>query len=171
MSKINLLPIFRDQFLTMRDARTSKISKVDLLSFYGIPIIFGILSSSLGWKVRGVGNILASLSLMAGLLFNLLILLYDTAVRIRDSTGEYGEHRRVLVRELQANVTYALTISLMAATLLGVMSIVGIEIIGNPYCLIIVSLLCHFVLLLGMILVGIRATFLTELPYRYSDNG
>jgi len=171
MSKINVLPIFRDQFLTMRDARTSRISKVDLASFYGVPITLGVLGGLLGWQIRGIGNILASLSLMAGLLFNLLILLYDTVVRIRDSTGEYGEYRRTLIRELQANVTYALTISLIVAIALGAVSVAGIEVIKSPYSFIIVSLLCHFVLLLGMILVRIRSAFLTELPYRYSDSG
>lgn len=150
------------------DARTGRLLWWDLVLFYGIPIALALPTIKFNWKISAIDNVLASLALMAGLLFNLLILLFDTAVRIREEKTEFARHRRQLVAEMQANVSYALAVAILASTVLGATSLAGISKAGLPLSPIIVFLLSHFVLLLALILRRVRAIFLHELPPRGS---
>ncbi len=148
----------------MTDARTGNLLWWDLVIFYGIPLALTLPCIKFRWSVSGVDNVLASLALMAGLLFNLLILLFDTAVRIREDQTEFAKHRRRLIGEMQANVSYALAISILASTILGATPLAGVTKVGLPLSAISVFLLSHFVLLLALILRRVRAIFLHELP-------
>lgn len=163
--KANILPLIRDHLRTMTDARTGKLLWWDLVLFYGVPVALTLPCIKFHWTISGVDNILASLALMAGLLFNLLILLFDTAVRIRDDKSEFAQHRRHLIGEMQANVSYALAVSILASTILGATSLAGVSKVGLPLSAISIFLLSHFVLLLALILRRVRAIFLHELPY------
>ena len=162
--KVNVLPIVKDHLRTLTDARTGRLLWWDLVVFYGIPFALMLITIRFRWTISAIDNILASLALMAGLLFNLLILLFDTAVRIRDDVSELAQHRRRLVGEMQANVSYALGVAILASTVLGATSLAGVSKAGLPLSAIIVPLLSHFVLLLALILRRVRAIFLHELP-------
>lgn len=138
--------------------------------FYGIPLVLALVVIRFRWSVSGVPNILAALALMTGLLFNLLILLFDTAVRVRDLTGDLADHRRELVRQLQANVTYTVLIALISTSIIGGLSLAGSEKAHLPWSAIVIAFVSHFVLLLAMILRRVRAAFLTELPPTLGGN-
>ncbi len=162
--KANIIPLIRDHLRTMTDARTGRLLWWDLVLFYGVPLVLVMPSIKYHWTISGIDNILASLALMAGLLFNLLILLFDTAVRIRDDKSEFAGHRRRLIGEMQANVSYSLAIAILTSTILGATSLAGISKAGLPLSAVSIFLLSHFVLLLALILRRVRAIFLHELP-------
>lgn len=162
--KADIGAIFSDHFRTLRSNQSGNLLWYDLVLFYGIPIVPALYALKYDWKVTAVDNILASLALMAGLLFNLLILIFDTAVRIKDSTGDFARHRRKLVRELQSNVTYALLVAIVSSTLLGGISLAGLMKAGLPWSPMVLAILAHFVLTLLLILKRVRRLFLHELP-------
>ncbi|MBQ1021900.1 hypothetical protein KBX71_29045 [Micromonospora sp. D93] len=152
----------------MRDARTGRVKISDLIFFYGLPVLVGTAAYLLSWHVKGIDNLLAALSILTGLLFNLLVLLFDTAARFKGRpTGKVSAdnaHKYRLLHELQANITYTLGVGLLVAIILGVCSLAGIEDAQRPWSVVVTASLAHFVLLLGMLLKRLRSVFLAEFP-------
>ncbi|MFI7518955.1 hypothetical protein [Micromonospora globbae] len=166
--KASVLPIIRDHFDTMRDARSGKIRVSDLAFFYGIPLLVGVAAYVFSWGVKGIDNLLAALSILTGLLFNLLVLLFDTAARFKGRPGAEAnaenKHKYRLIHELQANITYTLGVGLAVAIILGACSLAGVQDARRPWSVLVTILLAHFVLLLGMLLKRLRSVFLVEFP-------
>lgn len=160
--KIDVVPIVRDQLRTFVDARTGRLLWSDLLVFYGVPAAVAGGAWVMGWRIASAGHVLTAVALMTGLLFNLLILLFDAAVRIRDGAGEFMAHRRKLVRELQANVTYTLLVCLVLTVVLGAGAVSTGSALGSPLSAVVGFLLLHFVLMLLMLLRRVRAAFQHE---------
>jgi hypothetical protein len=161
---IDLIPIVKDHFNTLRSHSTNRIMWSEVVFFYGTPVILGGASCTLGWKIGGVGNILASFAILAGLLFNLLVLLFDVAAKARQAGGPGDQNDRLkLAKQMQANVTYALLTALAAAGILGVASGMGMEKVNRWLSGILLILFAHFILTLLMIMRRIRSAFLNSL--------
>jgi hypothetical protein len=156
---IDVVPIVKDHFSNLRSQRTGKYMWDAVAVFYGVPLALGGLGILLEWRVDGVGNILAAFALLAGLLFNLLVLLFDVAVKAKSSSTEL---KLELAKQIQSTVTYALLISLFTVVVLGVESGMGVERIDRWVSGVVIALLAHFVLTLMMILRRIRAAFLNN---------
>ncbi|MER5654278.1 hypothetical protein ABT076_14835 [Streptomyces sp. NPDC002131] len=161
---IDLVPIIKDHFQTLRSHATNQVMWGEVAFFYGAPVLLGALGIFLNWKVQGVGNILAAFAILAGLLFNLLVLLFDVAAKAAEAGGLGAQNARLkLAKQLQANVTYALLIALAASGILGVASGMGMEKINRWLSSVLVVLLTHFLLTLFMIMRRIRSAFLQSL--------
>ncbi|MFD8349489.1 hypothetical protein ACFV1X_11165 [Streptomyces coelicoflavus] len=161
---IDLIPIVKDHFNTLRSHSTNRIMWSEVMFFYGAPVLLGGVSCALGWKIGGVGNILASFAILAGLLFNLLVLLFDVAAKARQAGGPGSQNVRLkLAKQMQANVTYALLTALVAAGILGVASGMGMEKVNRWLSGILLILFAHFTLTLLMIMRRIRSAFLNSL--------
>ncbi|MGN2361363.1 hypothetical protein [Streptomyces luridiscabiei] len=161
---IDLVPIVKDHFNTLRSHSTNKIMWTEVVFFYGTPLLVGSLGVILSWKVAGVGNILAAFAILAGLLFNLLVLLFDVAAKAAQAGGLTDQNVRLkLARQLQSNVTYALLIALTSAGILGVASGMGMEQVNRWLSGILLVFLAHFTLTLLMIMRRIRSAFLNSL--------
>ncbi|MBQ0849337.1 hypothetical protein J8N05_14100 [Streptomyces sp. BH-SS-21] len=161
---IDLVPIIKDHFQTLRSHATNQIMWGEVSFFFGAPALLGALSVFLNWKVQGVGNILAAFAILAGLLFNLLVLLFDVAAKAAQAGGLGAQNTRLkLAKQLQANVTYALLIALAASGILGVASGMGMEKINCWLSSVLIVLLAHFLLTLFMIMRRIRSAFLQSL--------
>ncbi|MET7886200.1 hypothetical protein [Streptomyces avermitilis] len=161
---IDLIPIVKDHFNTLRSHSTNRVMWSEVAFFYGTPVILGGVSCTLGWKIGGVGNILASFAILAGLLFNLLVLLFDVAAKALQAGGPGSQNVRLkLAKQMQANVTYALLTALAAAGILGVASGMGMEKVNRWLSGILLILFAHFTLTLLMIMRRIRSAFLNSL--------
>ncbi|MEU5078167.1 MULTISPECIES: hypothetical protein [Streptomyces] len=161
---IDLVPIIKDHFQTLRSHATNQVMWGEISFFLGAPVLLGAFGAFLDWKVKGVGNILAAFAILAGLLFNLLVLLFDVAAKAAQAGGLGPQNVRLkLAKQLQANVTYALLMALGAAGILGVASGMGMEKINRWLSSILVALLTHFILTLFMIMRRIRSAFLQSL--------
>ncbi|WP_460106611.1 hypothetical protein [Streptomyces sp. YKOK-J1] len=164
MRMIDLIPIIKDHFRTLRSHADNRILWGEVFFFFGTPALLGLLGAFLDWKVKGVGNILAAFAILAGLLFNLLVLLFDVAAKAAQASGVGSQNIRLkLAKQLQANVTYALLVALSAAGILGVASGMGMEKINRWLSGVLVVLLAHFTLTLLMIMRRIRSAFLQSL--------
>ncbi|WP_432252249.1 hypothetical protein [Streptomyces sp. HNM1019] len=171
MRMLSLRPIFVDHFRTLQaeSGDSSEVSKADLITLYGAPLILPIVAVWREWKLGGIGDLLTALSLMCGLLFNLLVLAFDVALRaasqIRESEVEsLASSKKIkLIRHLQANTTYGLVVALAATIILAVGASLDLKDF-NPYLTAVLTyLLAHFTLILMVILKRIRAIFRNEL--------
>jgi type IV secretory pathway VirB2 component (pilin) len=135
----------------------------DILLFYSLPLAVAVPALVLSWSISAIDEMITALALMTGLLFNLLVLLFGNVSRAQEAGGRLGEHRLELIRQLQANVTYALLVALIATIALGLAALAGEAKVGFPWAACLIYLLVHFVLLLAMVLRRIRVVFLHEL--------
>src|SRR4051812_47041029 len=101
VAKINVTPIVRAHIATLRDASlgSTKVFKLDLGVFYGLPVLVALLS----WVVIPNDNLTASLitslSVFAALLFNLLMLVLNV-IEKRKGNRDFI----LLQRETYANI-------------------------------------------------------------------
>lgn len=161
---IDIIPIVKDHFRTLRSHRDNRIMWSQVAFFCGPPLALGALSTTLAWKMGGVGNILAAFAILAGLLFNLLVLLFDVASKAAQAGGIGDDNTRLkLAKQLQANVTYALLLALICAGILGVASGMGMEKVNKWLSGVLVVFLAHFSLTLLMIVRRIRSAFLSSI--------
>ncbi|MEV5083123.1 hypothetical protein AB0K74_31350 [Streptomyces sp. NPDC056159] len=161
---IDVIPIIKDHFKTLRSHRDNRIMWKQVVFFYGIPLLLGAIDTILAWRIGGVGNILTAFAILAGLLFNLLVLLFDVASKAAQAGGLGDDNSRLkLAKQLQANVTYALLVALLTASILGVASGMKMETVNRWLSGILLVLLAHFSLTLLMIVRRIRSAFLNSL--------
>ena len=78
MNKINLLRIIVGHFDTLRDYSSDKRSWGDVVFFFGLPLLVAFLGLFWGWGlyVDALNALIAAFAIFAGLLLNLLILIY-----------------------------------------------------------------------------------------------
>ena len=112
MSKINVLPIIARHFDTLRDHATGKRSKADIFIFFVVPLIAS--GAALYFRIAltsdALNAVLASFSIFAGLLLNLLLLVYTRAgeeVRI----DVFAANIKRFVRQLSDNIEFAVLVS------------------------------------------------------------
>ncbi|WP_158933507.1 hypothetical protein [Streptomyces sp. NRRL S-1868] len=136
----------------------------EVFFFFGTPIVLGVIGVFLKWEIGGVDNILAAFAILTGLLFNLLVLLFDVAEKAAQGADGISQSnvRLKLAKQLQANVTYSLLIGLVVTSILGVSAGMDIEKINRWISGLLVILLANFTLTLLMIMRRIRAAFLAS---------
>lgn len=122
-TKINVTEIVRDHFATMRTQR-GNLYLVDLGLFFILPFVVAVAMVAAGMLVlTPVSSILVtSLSIFAGLLFNLLILILnmgDQSAAIIEQKGPSRMRRlhRELLSEVYANVAYGILVSIVTVVL------------------------------------------------------
>lgn len=88
-SKINIYGIVRDHVLTLRDDRTGRVDKIDIFTFFVLPGVLGVAAWYIDIKYSEnflLGGI-AALSVFAGLLINVLVLIYTIGQAPTFSSG------------------------------------------------------------------------------------
>jgi hypothetical protein len=159
-SKVDVTDIIKDHFLTLLDSETQRISKRDVVFFFGGPLLAGAAGwyfFNLKFNYEGLSTILTASSIFAGLLLNLLVVLFSFADR-PDSATSLLQVRRQLIRELNTNISFSILISLcvVMVSLVAVFWVAGLpadqKFISAPATAVLIALLANFVLTLLMIL-------------------
>ena len=112
--KIDVTRIVTAQIRTMRDNSTQKYSKSDLLLFYGIPILLGAIGPYYGWKFNAdvLNALLTAFSIFAGLLLNLLILVYTFSSQA-EQPNALAKVRTTVIKELHDHIAYSILVSIV----------------------------------------------------------
>jgi FtsH-binding integral membrane protein len=112
--KIDIRRIVIAQIRTMRDNSTQKYSYSDLLLFYGLPLLLSCVAPYFHWKFNAdiLNALLTAFSIFAGLLLNLLILVYTFSSQTEHPTA-LAKTRTVLIKELHDNIAYAILVSMV----------------------------------------------------------
>jgi hypothetical protein len=112
-SKIDLRDVVAEHLATLRDGDAQRISWMDVLVFFGLPLIVAvaIALANITLSTSAIGILIGALSILAGLLINVLVLLYT--VKEVGPTETENEEQRTLIREVNANLLYAITIAVI----------------------------------------------------------
>ena len=112
--KIDIRRIVVAQVHTLRDNSTQTYSGPDLALFFGLPVALGVAGGYYGWKFNGdvLNALLAAFSIFAGLLLNLLILVYTFSSQT-EHPAALTKIRMALIKELHDNIAYSILVSIV----------------------------------------------------------
>jgi hypothetical protein len=112
--KINVSRIVVAQIRTLRNNATQAYSVSDLVLFFAFPILLAGAGAYYGWKFNGevLNALLAAFSIFAGLLLNLLILVYTLSSQTEHPPA-LAKARMNLVKELHDNIAYSILVSIV----------------------------------------------------------
>lgn len=120
-SKISVAEILKHHFVTYKD-ENGKNQYVDWLVLLGLPLGIAAVFVCLGVDLTGAyANIVTVGAIFAGLLLNLLILIYDQKAKL-DSSPLKGDEpgynqyslRLKVICEVHANISYSIVVCLIA---------------------------------------------------------
>lgn len=159
LKKIDISKIVKNHFATLQNANTKRAAFDDYLTFLIIPLIVtGIL---LWFNVylsdSAINIIISTLSILVGLLFNVVVLIFD--IIKRDSTNKI---KNIVLKQILSNIAYTILISIVTIilTLLTFINNCCTKIIFNA---LIYLILTNFTLTVLMILKRMFHLFHTEL--------
>ena len=162
MEKINPAKIIKDHIRTLKSYNSDRYSSWDSIIFLIFPIgLAGVLAYYFPKSEKNpdeifdkttVDILVTSLSIFAGLLFNLLIMIYGIVKKV--PKGEpYAELKATFLKEIYTNISYSIFISMLAVVIL------IISLLGSSYRIIQIAIACsvyflitNFILTLLMIL-------------------
>ncbi len=170
MSKIDVLPIVARHFESLRDHATGRRSIADIVIFFGVPLIAS--GAAFYYRITltsdALNAILASFSIFAGLLLNLLLLVYARAGE--DVKADlFAATIKRFVRQLSENIEFAVLVSVFVV----ICSLVATATLergpdvtphtGRPMTVILIYLTTNFLLTLLMVLKRIHAMLIEKL--------
>lgn len=162
IDKIDIRDIVRDHYKSLSSYATGKSQKRDYMLFLGLPFVLSLLAAGLAVDINdaAVGVVITAVAILAGLLFNLLVLLH--AIKSRDKTYVTAQDTKRFFAEIYANISYAILIALFS-----LIPLAFVVMINNQYALtalnaIAVFLCVHLLLTLLMILKRIHALLRIE---------
>lgn len=168
--KINISPLIRAHFDTLRNNRSGKISKLDLFLHLVTPTIAAIVS----WKPLGIdlsekyGNVIAALAIVFGFAFAAAIFIFQLRMQmaemqvsskqsaIAEIAPQIDTSAPKLVNELFSNCMYAVVLSGAATLLAGLVDAFDLSRVGDA---LIVWMTAHLVVVLLMCFKRIGAAF------------
>lgn len=154
-NKVNISDIIRDHLRTLRNESANRVSAIDYVTFFGLPVFFAILSWAYGFKISGesIPTLITALSIFAGLLINVLVLIYTVSQNVETLTSKRGkedvENEKKFLREIFANISYSVLICLVSVVLLLILIWLPSN-LSVTFSATIVALTLHFVLTLMM---------------------
>jgi hypothetical protein len=169
--KINVWRIVKDHWATLRRAGRSNFSKVDVLIFYALPILAGLLPYLYEFSVsKEVYNVsITFFGIFIALLLNMQVAIFSIYtrkwerpddIRLAEMKATKIAERKQLLAEVNANISYLVLVSCVALT--AFLVFFSLEFIGSTYTAASVALYCHFLLTLLMIVKRAHALFQRE---------
>lgn len=153
IDKIDPTPICAQHWATLVDDNTGATRPRDVVLFYGVPAVLAVALAWYGVRLSdsALGILTNALALLAGLLFNLLVLLHGLVWPPKDHPMQQTAQR--LGSHVYANIAYSILISLVALLPLAVASNYERGQSGRSVAgLIAVALVSHFGLTMFMVL-------------------
>lgn len=161
MSKISFKEIFKDHFKTLVDVNTNRPGFDDYFSFVVLPLVISLILFCCGLDINkdSIETIVGSLSIFVGLLFNALVILLDIARK-----QESAEIKQIIVKEVTANISFAIVVSFIAIFIMLFGFIDGLSInIKRAINIVSFFLLAEFSLVFLMVLKRVYLIFKKEL--------
>lgn len=164
-SKINISTVLRKHFATLKNDNTQKLDWDDYLLFLVLPIFISIVLIYFDCLLSDqlINIVVSSLSILVGLLFNIIVLLFD--IIKRDSQQKI---KNEILKEILANISFTIFISLISIiiTLISYINIIWLKVTTNA---ILYFLLCLFFLTVLMILKRMFKLFENEMDSYTTD--
>lgn len=134
--KINVFLIISGHLKTLRNDRTHKISILDFMTFFGLPVAIAVFCAVLGLKVnKDVLSLLVNFgAIFTALLLSVLVLVYDQESKIDDrleaarreglSIDMMYQTKKDLLRQLYFNISFSVVVSLALVVVCFLFSVV-----------------------------------------------
>jgi hypothetical protein len=169
--KIDVRIVFSDHFRTLRDARSGRFSLADFFLFYGIPFLLALYSAIVQTCIdKEVDNIsITFFGIFIALLLNVQVAIFGIFqrrwqapddFRSMDIQSEKLRERKILLGEVNANISYLVLISCCALSLFLLVYICRYD--GWFLSFFTIFLYSHFLLTLLMIIKRSHALFKRE---------
>lgn len=112
--KINIAQIVRSHLDTLKNDNTKKAGWDDYLTFLVLPVTVALvlLAFDVRLNERSTNIIITSLSILVGLLFNVIVLLFDLVSK----NGKRSLKNRIL-KEVLANITFSVLLAIISIIL------------------------------------------------------
>lgn len=107
-SKISLKRIFKDHFKSISTAGTGKVDISDIVTFVIIPFLIASVLTyfCLLLDNNSISIIIGALSILVGLLFNVLVLVFDMVRK-----DKLASNKNTVLHEVLANISFTIIIS------------------------------------------------------------
>lgn len=165
--KINVWMIIADHFKTLKEFRSNKTSAEDVLLFLIIPLLAAlalVLLLDVRLDVNAINALITSLSVFSGLLFNLLLLIYDLLIK-ENSEEDPSTLRRMFLGQIYAHISFSILTAVVSISLLLFLFIkVESPVFVIPITTMVISLVINFILTLLMILQRVHILISKEIP-------
>ncbi|CAM2973784.1 hypothetical protein SAMN02745938_1263 [Flavobacterium psychrophilum DSM 3660] len=124
MQRINIYRIVKDHLKTLRSLNQSYnfINIGDFLLFFIFPSIISLTLTLLNYNfIKQLDNLIASISILGGFLFNLLAIIYSQIENIKTDVEKLGnndknkierEIKNKFINEIHSNISFAIVLSL-----------------------------------------------------------
>lgn len=161
INKINVKAIVLGHLETLRDAETGSRTG-DVVLFYVFPLLAALVCAVIDLKLNSdaIDVLTNALAIMAGLLFNLLVVLQSLTA---SWSRPRNERIRLFTKEIYNNIAYAIVASLSAIVPLAIAAASSQT--GTPFKVwsaVSIALVVHFGLTIFMVLKRMHAMLSTE---------
>jgi len=163
--KINISQIVKNHFATLQNANTKKADWDDYFTFLVIPILTSaiLIYFKIYLKTDAINIIISSLSILVGLLFNVVVLIFD--IIKRDKSNDI---KNTVLRQILSNIAFTILLSIVSIllTLFTYTDNSTIKIIFNA---IVYFLLTNFIMTVLMILKRMFHLFHSEIEEEINE--
>ena len=114
LGKINIFRIIRDHFRTFRSIRNGKIILEEIFIFWILPILIGVyivILEKYRFDKEYINILIASLSILAGFLFNLLAMIFGFMDKLQANAND--DVKIALTKEIHSNVSFCILLSIV----------------------------------------------------------
>jgi hypothetical protein len=166
LEKINVADIVGEHFASLRQEGSPRTSWDDVALFYGLPaaIVAGFIIAGTQLSSGTIGVLTTALSVIAGLLFNLLVLLHS--MKWTETREPFAGQLKRFLNQLHANIAYAIVIALLTIAPL----VIGSNFEGNsPGGLICAYLAIYMAVHFGLTMLMVLKRMHIALQYRLNE--
>ena len=109
LNKINVRRIVENHCASIRNINTGKPDLDDYMTFVAIPVVVASILISFGIFLKNdvINIIITTLSIFVGLMFNIIVIIFDIVKRHPDH-----KVKNAVLKEILANVSFAILLSL-----------------------------------------------------------
>lgn len=109
--KINISQIVKNHFATLQNANTKKADWDDYFTFLIIPILLSaiLIYFKIYLETDAINIIISSLSILVGLLFNVVVLIFD--IIKRDKSNDI---KNTVLRQILSNIAFTILLSIVS---------------------------------------------------------
>lgn len=108
--KINIFEIVKQHFKTLENYNSKKIGFDDLFTFILLPVIISsiLVYFEIDLKSNGINLLITTLSVLVGLLFNVIVIIFD--IIRRENTEKI---KNEILKQLLTNISYSIILSIL----------------------------------------------------------
>jgi len=159
LNKINICKIITNHFATLHNESTGKFGFDDFFTFLLLPILISVALSifNISLTDSAITIIITTLSILVGLLFNVIVIIFD--IIKRDGTKRLKNR---ILNELLTNISFSIILSIVIIifTLVTYFTNKYVEIVSTGF---VYFFLCVYFFTVLMIIKRMYALFINEL--------